>query len=96
MSQPIANEIDALDALDALINRHGPACVASALTPLLSDERIARIERVLDARLQSVTVALENLHDPHNGAAVVRSIEALGLTPHHRLTFTGLQFELDL
>lgn len=24
------------------------------------------------------------------------AIEALGLTPHHRLTFTGLQFELDL
>lgn len=24
------------------------------------------------------------------------AIEALGVTPHHRLTFTGLQFELDI
>jgi ribonuclease HII len=24
------------------------------------------------------------------------AIEEIGLTPHHRLTFTGLQFELEL
>ena len=24
------------------------------------------------------------------------AIDALGVTPHHRLTFTGLQFELEL
>ena len=31
------------------------------------------------------------------GTAEHRSaIEALGLTPHHRLTFTGLQYGLDI
>jgi tRNA (guanosine-2'-O-)-methyltransferase len=53
------------------------------MRPLLSDERIARFEQVLDARLCSLTVALENLHDPHNGAAAIRSIEAFGLSALH-------------
>ncbi len=51
----------------------------AAATPLVSRERAARIETVLDTRLTSVTAVLENLHDPHNGAAALRSIEACGL-----------------
>ena len=63
--------------------RYGVEAVTEAMRPLLSDERIARIEQVLDARLCSLTVALENLHDPHNGAATIRSIEAFGLAALH-------------
>jgi tRNA (guanosine-2'-O-)-methyltransferase len=57
--------------------------VTAAMRPLLSQERITRIEAVLDARLSGLTVALENLHDPHNGAAAIRSMEAFGLTTLH-------------
>jgi tRNA (guanosine-2'-O-)-methyltransferase len=55
--------------------------VVEALAPILSPERKRRIEEVLDRRLASVTVVLENLYDPHNGAAVLRTCEGLGL--HH-------------
>jgi tRNA (guanosine-2'-O-)-methyltransferase len=58
-----------------------PELVVGALGPFLSDERKRRIEHVLRGRLASVTVVLENLYDPHNGAAVLRTCEALGL--HH-------------
>jgi tRNA (guanosine-2'-O-)-methyltransferase len=66
-----------------MIAYHGPAAVIAALRSRLSEARARRIEQVLDARLGSVTVVLENLHDPHNGAACIRSIEALGLARVH-------------
>jgi tRNA (guanosine-2'-O-)-methyltransferase len=68
---------------EKLVETHGPATVVEALEPLVSAERAARIEQVLDARLGSVTVALENLYDPHNGAAAIRSVEAFGLSTLH-------------
>ncbi len=60
-----------------------PAAVVRALRPLLSHERIRRIEQVLRHRLATVTVVLENLHDPHNGGAALRTCEAMGLTHVH-------------
>ena len=50
---------------------------------LLSPERRARVDAVVDARLWSVTGVLEELHDPHNMAAVVRTAEGLGLASLH-------------
>jgi len=49
----------------------------------MSSRRRRRIDRVLAHRLASVTVVLENLRDPHNGAAALRSCEAMGLTDVH-------------
>jgi tRNA (guanosine-2'-O-)-methyltransferase len=56
-----------------------PAAVCEALAPLLLDERRARIDAAVAARLGGLRVVLENLHDPHNGAAVLRSAEAFGI-----------------
>ena len=69
--------------VDSIIARHHIDDIVAALTPLVTPERQARIEAVLDARLASLTVVLENLHDPHNGAAAIRSVEAFGLTTLH-------------
>lgn len=60
-----------------------PALICAALAPLLGEERRQRIEEVVDARLTSLTVLVENLHDPRNGAAVLRSCEAFGLQTVH-------------
>ncbi len=76
------------EVVDALIARHGPAAIVAALAPQTSDERAARIEAVLDARLCSMTVVVENLYDPHNGAACIRSVEAVGLTALHAIEGT--------
>jgi tRNA (guanosine-2'-O-)-methyltransferase len=56
-----------------------PEATCAALGPLLLDGRRERIDEVVAARLGSLRVAIENLHDPHNGAAVLRSAEAFGV-----------------
>jgi tRNA (guanosine-2'-O-)-methyltransferase len=56
---------------------HAAAC--AALGPLLLEERRARIDAAVAARLSGLRVVIENLHDPHNGAAVLRSAEAFGI-----------------
>ncbi|MBI4508880.1 MAG: RNA methyltransferase, partial [Deltaproteobacteria bacterium] len=69
--------------VDEWIHRYRPYDVICALEPTLTEERRARIERVLAERLSGLTVVIENLHDPHNGAAALRSVEACGLCELH-------------
>jgi len=72
-----------VDAIDRLIERHGPDAICRALEPMVTPERIARIDHVLANRLASVTVAVEDTYDPHNAAATIRTSEALGLHELH-------------
>jgi tRNA (guanosine-2'-O-)-methyltransferase len=53
--------------------------VIAALGEVLGPERAARLDAVAAARLAGVVLVLENLHDPHNGGAALRSSEAVGL-----------------
>jgi tRNA (guanosine-2'-O-)-methyltransferase len=63
--------------------------VIRSLSPLLTRRRLQRIERVLRRRLVSVTVVLEQIFDPHNAAAVLRTCEALGLQHVHVVRDSG-------
>jgi tRNA (guanosine-2'-O-)-methyltransferase len=56
-----------------------PDEVCAHLAPLLLEERRARIDAAAATRLGGLRVVIENLHDPHNGAAVLRSAEAFGI-----------------
>ena len=56
-----------------------------AFEPMVSDARRERLLEVLSGRLLSVTVLLDAPHDPHNGAAVLRTCEALGIQSVHVL-----------
>ena len=69
--------------VDPLIEEFGVQAVLDAVTPLLGESRVDTLEQGLDRKLQSLTVVLENLYDPHNGAAAVRSSEAFGLCDLH-------------
>lgn len=71
------------DAIERLIDRLGPERVIDALAPMLSADRMARIDAVLAARLGSLTAIVEDTYDPHNAAAAVRTTEALGLAEFH-------------
>jgi tRNA (guanosine-2'-O-)-methyltransferase len=53
------------------------------LEPLVTDRRRQRIRDVIEARLASVRVVFDAPHDPHNGAAIVRSCEAFGVQRLH-------------
>jgi ribonuclease HII len=71
---------------DALV--HSVGC-ASIVAKVVRDRLMRRLARRYPGYGWETNVGY--------GTAGHRSaIETLGLTPHHRLTFTGLQFELDL
>jgi tRNA (guanosine-2'-O-)-methyltransferase len=77
---PIAREqarlLAALEGLDA-------RAVAIVLEEFVTDERRARLRAVFAARIDAVTVAFDAPHDPHNGAAVIRSCDAFGVRRLH-------------
>ncbi len=54
-----------------------------ALLPFLSEERIARFERVLDQRTRHLTVVMENVFQSRNASAVMRSCDGFGLQDVH-------------
>jgi len=55
----------------------------AALEAFTTDERRARLTTVIGDRLDAVTVVMDAPHDPHNGAAVVRSCDAFGVQRLH-------------
>jgi tRNA (guanosine-2'-O-)-methyltransferase len=60
-----------------------PAVVSRVLAEFVRPERAARLRAVIDARLDAVTVVMDAPHDPHNGAAVIRSCDAFGVQRLH-------------
>lgn len=65
------------------LERLTPDRIGQLLRPHMTAERVTRIDEVLACRLLRLTVVVENLHDPHNGAAALRSAEAVGLQTFH-------------
>jgi tRNA (guanosine-2'-O-)-methyltransferase len=63
-----------------------PNGVIECLQPLVNPERQQRLRAVLGARIGSVTVLLDAPHDPHNGAAILRSCDAFGIPELHVVT----------
>ena len=45
----------------------------------MTNQRKARIDTILAHRQANLTVVLENVHDPHNIAAVMRTCDAVGI-----------------
>jgi tRNA (guanosine-2'-O-)-methyltransferase len=57
--------------------------VIEKLEPLVLERRRDRIVQVIAGRLGSVTLLLDELSDPHNRAAIVRSCDAFGVQELH-------------
>jgi tRNA (guanosine-2'-O-)-methyltransferase len=62
--------------------RVAPPFDRAALEQMVNAERQARLKAILAARLDSPAFILEDVHDPHNISAALRTIEGLGL---HRM-----------
>ena len=57
--------------------------VIALLEPMSLEERRTRLHDVVSARISSVTLLFDAPHDPHNGAAVLRSCDAFGIPELH-------------
>lgn len=53
------------------------------LASFLMPQRLARIRDVLSKRTNHITVVLEDIYDPHNASAVLRSCDAMGIQTVH-------------
>ena len=53
--------------------------IISTLSKHLSLRRLSRLKTVLSSRIVDTTIVFENLGDPHNIAACLRTADALGI-----------------
>ncbi len=57
--------------------------VIDALSPLVTPSRKARLHEVIRRRLGTVTLLMDRIRDPYNGAALLRTCEAFGIQNVH-------------
>jgi tRNA (guanosine-2'-O-)-methyltransferase len=55
----------------------------SFLSEMVTAERLARFEEVLSKRTRHITIILEDIYQPHNASAVLRSCDCFGLQDVH-------------
>ena len=53
------------------------------LTQFVSEARLAKFEQVLNFRTRHLTIALEDIYQPHNASAVLRSCDIFGIQDIH-------------
>lgn len=54
---------------------------------MATERRVARIRSVIERRQPDLTIVLENIHDPHNVSAILRTCDAVGID-HVSLLYT--------
>jgi tRNA (guanosine-2'-O-)-methyltransferase len=59
------------------------------LKNFLTEKRLERLASVLEKRTRNLTLLLEDIYDPHNVAACMRSAEGLGLQEVHVISKSG-------
>lgn len=50
---------------------------------MLSSRRLGRFKQVISQRHAGLTLVLEDIHDPHNAAAILRTCDGLGIQEVH-------------
>jgi tRNA (guanosine-2'-O-)-methyltransferase len=66
--------------ITSILSKKGAKETIEILGPLLTQKRRMRIDRVINQRLGSVIVAIEEPSDIYNALAIVRSAEAFGVS----------------
>ena len=55
----------------------------------VTEERLGKLERAVRHRTLDLTLVAENINDPHNFSAVLRSCDAVGILNVHRVYHSG-------
>jgi tRNA (guanosine-2'-O-)-methyltransferase len=61
------------------------------MTRFISEKRLQKIKSVISARQFDLTLVIENIHDPHNVSAILRTCDAVGINKIH-LVYTIEKF----
>jgi tRNA (guanosine-2'-O-)-methyltransferase len=62
---------------------HPAKVVIEALSPVVTPERLQRINEVVQSRTDELVLVLDRIVDPHNSSAVLRSADAFGVQTVH-------------
>lgn len=57
--------------------------IISRLSKIINDDRIARLNKVIEQRSRYLTVVLDDIYIPQNASAVIRTSECIGLQDVH-------------
>ena len=52
----------------------------------MTPERFQKIKNVLDKRQPDLTIVMDNVHKPHNLAAIIRTCDAIGIGHIHGIS----------
>lgn len=70
----------------SILELEEPGQVTQYLREYVGDERFARMHGILDKRTRRLTALMENVTNPHNTAACLRSCDAFGVQDLHIVT----------
>ena len=71
------------EALSMPLNPDRLHAEIEVLRAYISDRRWERMQTVLDQRTRYITAVVEDIYQPHNGSAVLRSCDAFGIQDVH-------------
>ncbi len=80
--------------MDQDIAGFSPEHIFKTLTPLMTEERVKRLEEVAASRSLRLASVLENIYDHGNVSAVMRSFEAFGFLRMHLVQQPGAKFKV--
>ncbi len=83
-----------LPPLEGALRYAGARALVDALAPFATPDRVARLAGVASGRVDALTVLMDAPHDPHNGSALVRTIDAFGVRALHVVEGRGRPFLL--
>jgi tRNA (guanosine-2'-O-)-methyltransferase len=78
-----ADDPDVIDIEGPPVLRRPAEVVIEALSPVVTPERLERIDAVVRGRTDGLVLVLDRIADPHNSSAVLRSADAFGVQTVH-------------
>jgi tRNA (guanosine-2'-O-)-methyltransferase len=81
-----------LPPLEGALAHASAEAIVEALAPFATPARLARLAEVAAGRVGALTVLMDAPHDPHNGAALARTLDAFGMHAMHVVEQRGRPF----